>query len=654
MQLDCNSNNTMATIGELRNAYEETRKPVKAVVAALTDLRVALEARKKSYDVRMGILLRAKPSHSRDTCLKDIEELRKKYDNFGDPSKHFQQLWDDNQQLYHDFESLVDEMWAEQKELPPSKFVENKEAANTEYELRWAKSEFTDAQRVYPHYQQQVLDNSKLLQQQVRVLVQNMNDKEELLKEFTESLNEPLFQTVKVVERPNVDIDASPTLPPEIMALIFSYLSLESVLALRQVNRAWYACFKYNEHVHEEGAKNRQLGPNPVSALVLAARLSTWTETVGVMAYLERSKNPVYVPRPSALMQIVKEDGSKVFTPRPSTWTKQEMEFDQDRNPEYAPCQTIVAIATKQVPADYQGLVSDDPECILNDSWYAPQELYALNPSTMVFKKSPWWDGGYYDFGIRRLSDGSYRVTHQGWNVVLPEFMEHCDTMTSNKDTFVGVDDSSHRAYVVTREFPDYRDGLGFEVDYMSACELRGTQETLLYVTYPSNDEFRVLDTANKRLVSLCVAPFCFGWRVVAQYDGAIWITQKYSRVIVPFFIDLETEKGYYQMDRAINVVARGEDWTRWKQCNVTRFLYRQKEKGTAEFLDLETRTVTRVEVEGENKLFVGFSGGKLGAWSMSTETLNKYDKELARLIGDAEVEDEQEEYDVSGVGEAE
>ncbi|KAG5358540.1 hypothetical protein CJU89_5140 [Yarrowia sp. B02] len=149
--------------------------------------------------------------------------------------------------------------------------------------------------------------------------------------------------------------------------------------------------------------------------------------------------------------------------------------------------------------------------------------------------------------------------------------------------------------------------------------------------------------------------------QLMSVYNGLLWIQKEGCQIFSLFFDmkDIEplddsvarVKKMYYRPDLSFRMPTQG-DYSHLSGCQVDRYLY-QMGSVSAFLVDLAERKVyevragkgRRYEMPFGNSVFVGRSGGKIGAWTYS---LNKRRELEDRLRVLRSLHPDQEEYDLS------
>lgn len=392
---------------------------------------------------------------------------------------------------------------------------------------------------VFPARQQEALDMSKLLQKKFRVQVQDLDPQFQMyfLTQMINRLNVPLLQTVPLPIRSRLSrfrgAVARP-FPVELQALIYSHVTLETAVSLRQVSYSWYRTFHYLCNVFEPAVRQRALG-------LVAENGYSWSDCVLIfVGRLKRSR--------------VAKDVEK-FTP-----------LKTGIFPDPVPGQTIVAIETRQLPPDFESLLINS---------YGVFDL-SLNPATLVYKRRP-----VPSFRQKFFEGDAYL----GYQVVEPGYIDsHLLGINLNFDSLLTVDKVVKEIHI--EPGPDYKDGVRFRLDYNRFKE-QVPLDTAGGKKYEGK-AFAILDLAHRRLMYVC-ATNSSDCEVVAHYNGLVWLSLDGGSYTVPFFVDLETQQWYYLPEKALYTVM-GDHWYhksgRWRQAAEKRFIYREGES-SMELLDL-------------------------------------------------------------------
>lgn len=633
--------------GEVTERYEGLVRP----------LELALEMWSR-YDLLMELGLRCGPAVSTTSHSECLEAARELVERYSELSKQMAPLKKDVhkslvslQQNYKayvqvddkaiDIEHLLSGAFRYVADPPTLPRLEWK-TDNRHLDELERLFEDTYPNMVYPYLEEQLWIDQRLFQLQLRNIVQSQPQEiqHQLLDRFFPITTVPH----KLETRPGINVEVHKRVdlsnnysqqqqyvPVEVMALIFECSDIESCVILRQVNSAWYGAFQACQGVLKTKILERTLVLKPgedgtelyswgACALVFAGRLKNKKWTVDKDYYLE----------------------GRVLSTR----------------------QTLVSQDTTSVlPSDFTPIVSSESQSEINGEWHIQD--FDLDPTTLKFTRTVELPERYILPHFDRTRFEDVHVELRGCHLVFPaRNAPHFTWVISNNEVFVALGGRKDEfLYVLPREFPDYHQGHGFEIN------LDPLREKLIQYPYQNHYDgapflisreegedsksqhftYSVIDMQHKRLVKLFTSRLSAP-NELGRFNGLFWRTvDRDNSALLPSFVDLSTDVCYHRKDWAIHTQV-GNKWTQTIVGGVSgRFMYRvhPSTSNSLELVDLVTRTVIIAEScdYGNRRFLPGFSNGRLAVWSWTGDTKVDFILRLRKLNPETP---DQQEYDVS------
>lgn len=398
-----------------------------------------------------------------------------------------------------------------------------------------------------------------LLQESLQNLVKAQDD--ELKRWFVQTEMGEVTSHMKISEstRPEV-IVSSPTsrsplkLPLEIMGLVYSLASLESCVALREVNKAWYLAFQNSETVMERKMKERNPWIQPGDP-----DLRNWADCVHVFAGRIKSGN----------------------------W-KSTRSIEDDLYVPYEPWVTKTVVGTplrpdEKLPADFTGMF-DPPERVRVIGSMGNE--YLVDPWTLASRKI----NTLYEV-VREDKEGLV-LECQGIDITLDPSISSVDIVEvhlQERTIYVTLED--YTMVVFPRDKPHYKNSL--RLDYFSEDDSPGpvleVGDVVVHRLGLGDYEYRfsLVDFETKTTTFICDNA-----NPAASYNGLMWVSV--GGFLAPLFVDLETPGvAYYRSDRALRGIGKMSNFTQAsKSRGMGQFTIRQ-DKSSLFLADLATGVVT-------------------------------------------------------------
>lgn len=321
--------------------------------------------------------------------------------------------------------------------------------------------------------------------------------------------------------------------PPEIFAAIFNACDLETCVNLREVDSAWYLLFQQSELALKQKMRARNPWITPGDdlsswgdcAMVFVARLRTWQSA---------------------------EDIKSIHITRRKTVTKTVVAFELGRD--------------EKLPQNFS-VMSDSHSCP-----YSCQHFHARERNDEHFLiRDPWTletsrdfhDATVYVKGDRTVVEGrgDARVTLPTCSIK-PEDIDEQKPLRQTESCFV-VNLKNGHMYVVPRDQPHFEHGFDVPPTYTGCEDLGGV---LMWCDRETSKKFFFADLETKKLREYAT---CGLFRPIASYNGLMWCQDKFLRLLLPTFVDLEDpeKKVYYSPAKAITGLSRKSP----KQCSSSR-----------------------------------------------------------------------------------
>lgn len=395
-------------------------------------------------------------------------------------------------------------------------------------------------------------------------------------------------------------------IPLEIIIRVYSYASLEACVDLREIDTYWYAAFKQLDETvlkPKVQARNGWIQPGEDGT-----GLKTWGDCARVFAARTRSKK---------WSKIGKLDDMDLPEEPPKTTRLETVEVENTLPQDYKPL-TKTAL--------YPGFNAD---LVLSSS-------YVMDVHTMVATRIKEDKARLMLQRIRGIAP----LWYKGIEITVPSEMVGIQETNARgpkvdmNDTVISVANAS-KVWYLPRTHPDFQQGRGFHcgiTDHDDLCSIaRGT--AVIYRPHPDHiweyytpkSYIDVVDMANKKLVRL---PNEKGnYRMQSVYNGLLWMVG--NEGLFPLFVDRQDATFWYRKDWVVKIRSRGE------YCcglELERYVFVTGPE-VFRMIDLSSLSVTEFP-KGENdnfgqNLFVGTSGGKLGAWVYSESACEKFNSRL-------------------------
>lgn len=406
----------------------------------------------------------------------------------------------------------------------------------------------------------------------------------ELQKLDPEALNSFASHLAPPAAKPEVKLErkqSNSALSREIMALVYSYCSLETCVALRQVDSQWYQEYQRIDMKSLLKARNPWITPDDGL---------TWGDCV--LLFVSRLQS--------------------------SDWVQVDSFADIIESKELSEHKTVVAGQLEygeKLPANFEGLGMYDTYSACSRDIQVRMDPWTLE-SWEKKKPSP----------FDRVGD---EFEYRGGKVTLaPEMQLHQDpeqfNITLGESTISLRLEGSNDHAVFPLDQPNYNNcvvyqGIGRDVGGVFSV-LR-------------SDHFLV-DFDTRKLVKYSTD---YRVTIVASYNGLIWVNKKGT--IVPTLKDMQTpDKIYYRKNRHIRTASlglmekRGRFLSAYTSC---------LPRGTLFLIDLSTGIVTKVEFPGDwshhdlRAMFIGYLDGVFQARCMSKQTYDRYREEILEKFDD-------------------
>lgn len=511
---------------------------------------------------------------SKELCLYAAKGVRMAFDEISD--RYRLKSEPIKKQLEHILERCS--VSKERLNLLISEEKDDRERMLTEFTQSMQERENSETKEVLELFlREQKRQANLLLQENLPELVKEQEG--DLKKWFAEKELGDVISHMKIAQSTRPEVVLGPPvsrLPLEIKHLIFSFSSLESCVALREVNKDWYSTFQNSEAVLERKMKERNPWIKPGDP-----DLQTWADCVLVFAGRLRCGN----------------------------WSTTDCLEDALYVP-YEPwvTKTVVGHELKpdeKLPANFSGMFDQPDEVSVYTS--TDDVEYLVDPWTLTSRKAC----GPHKV-IRQSEEEGLVLESDGIKITLDPSISSNDIVEVHvqvKTIYVTLED--YTMAVFQRDKPHYKHAL--RLDYFSETDFPGplleVGDVVVHRLGLGDYEYRfsLVDFDTKTTTFICENA-----NPAASYNGLMWFSV--GGFLAPTFVDLkDVGVAYYRSDRALRGIGKMSDFTQAsKSRGLGQFTVRDDNRSL--FLaDLATGVLTQMQapVGWRNPQFIpGFQDG--------------------------------------------
>lgn len=452
-----------------------------------------------------------------------------------------------------------------------------------------------------------------LLQESLQELVKGQN--EELQKWFANKELGEVISHLKMAEstRPDVTVDINSSrsamkLPTEIMGIIYGSCNLETCVALREVNKAWYAAFQNSEPAMEHKMKERNPWIKPGDP-----DLQTWADCVLVFAGRLRS----------------------------GKW-KTTACLEEDLHVPYEPwvAKTVVGEVVdpdEKLPANFSGIFDK------------PDQVRVPSSTGVEFLMDPWTlssRGDYILYEVVREDNEGTVIRFDDLEITLDPASarsEFFDIHLQERTIYIRLDDYTMAAF--PRDKPHYKNGLKLDcLDDDVPGPLMEVGDVVVH-RQDVNYEYRfsLVDFDRQETTFICENA-----NPAAFYNGLMWVSV--GGFLAPLFVDLEAPGvAYYRADRAIRGIGKMSYFTQAsKSKGLGQFTVRE-DKHSLLLVDLATGILTTLLAPKglrHSKIIPGFQDGVFQVRCVKKSGLRRIKNRVLRENGVMEEEEDGDDDD--------
>lgn len=398
------------------------------------------------------------------------------------------------------------------------------------------------------------------------------------------------------------------SITPEIMLLVYSFCDIESCASLRQVDTQWYSIFQHMEAILRSKVMKRNPWLKPDGK-----DLQTWADCALVLA--ARLKWP-HVDHMDKLAAVVSNP-----TVRKSVGT-------------------IPLGSHDRLPHDFEGMLPLQGHCLRNsvacDHFHVPSKYREHIQDMRTLELQETLENHEVDLPVVRCKGLEITLSPQTRAEDIVDFhpmvRDDIPVEVFSKTAIVRFKNGSVLA--VPRDAPSYENGLTFNVADPFIVELGG----VLHIMTGGDigDTTQVVDMESKQIhVYANVAESI----PAAVHKGLFWWTVG-KRMLIPTFLDVETQHLHYDPKRAVGYDDPGDSAT-WFQGKGNSCKYAIGViDGNRELVDLDTGVVTTLRGLPEGLVCIpGFVGGKFCVYSLSYNEDRKRKEAIWKELGIPEQE---------------
>lgn len=396
------------------------------------------------------------------------------------------------------------------------------------------------------------------------------------------------------------------TLPIEIASIVYSRCTLESSVALRQVNSFWYNAYEASDTALQAQLMTRFPWMKP------EGEMKTWGDCA--LVFVSRLKSKKWI----------------------AVRGMDDIPVPQYRGP--APHEVCPKeIGEEGLPANFKGLEGTGFETHRNDDCKpACCELIHLDHNNKPMLQDPVTLKKLPNFPqqIKVVSKTAKElvVRYRGIEITFPASVRPQDLpqyfsysrlppVMVNRE-FIQVD-TEKGTYIFPRDKPHYKDAFVYPKDDNSGIWVNQAffRDSRVVDRGLHKGLFHIFDPHGKKLVKYSTP--CKP-HPVALYKGLFWWNSQEKTTLTPTFIDLASPgKVYYRKDRIVKIGVSNV-WTEYFQITQPgneQFIMKQHPEGLY-VMDLDTGLLTDVYMEEElidegplGRIFCGFEGDKFEAY---------------------------------------
>lgn len=443
--------------------------------------------------------------------------------------------------------------------------------------------------------------NDQLDQDLSRILQASLLD---LVKGQTKEVKEWYFQEVmtgfaehvstRVEAKPVVEVEekksTSFSWPPEIATLIYSACDLETCVVLREVNSEWYNLFQqmgplFKRKLH---LRNPWFGPGD--------SLNTWADCV--LVFVARLQWPTTTDLDGLDVPQKKEDKQTVVASELGYKERLPAEFSA-MQPHHATC--------SQVVCDHVHAFSSNLMHHFLRNLHSMETFDGDMQSKIVRQEG---EATVLEFGGVEYTVATDMVPTSGPSLDL--------SITPGALVVNNLQQGQGPRLIMTRDKPHYKDGFEFHDDNADI----GAMGDLLFARY--GDQHHFADHESKQMIKYPLSVKSF---IAGSYNGLVWWHIQ-EKILVPTFVDLETQQVHYNPTKILTGVSDNEFSQSSKAPHGRHFIFAGC-GNSAEMVNLETGTITQITTPlGQHHkrlpMIPGFMDGTFRAYYMSKKAHKK------------------------------